>query len=390
MSDISPRFVYDDRFLQYHFHDEHPFNQKRLLPTLDLVRHFRLLSKSQLMTPRQATEEELSLAHDHSYIDLIKKCSHTNYTEDDLAKAGLDSSDTPAFKGMHDAASLIVGGTLKAIEQVMRGKCDHAVNLAGGLHHALTDKAAGFCVYNDASVGIAWLKKHYPDVRILYIDTDAHHGDGVQWSFYDDPAVCTLSIHESGRYLFPGTGDYTERGDGQGYGFSINVPLDPYTEDESYLEALKTILPKVVKGVRPDIIISQHGCDAHHFDPLTHFSTSMRIFREIPKLIHHLAHDYCEGRWVALGGGGYDIWRVVPRAWTLLWAEMSDQPLDEQPLPKAWLHKWQPKSPVQLVETLSDPIETWKTVPRRAEITKKNQQTIKKILPHIPRYEDIE
>lgn len=385
MITMPPRFLYSDDYLNYYFHDEHPFNQRRLLLTLDLIRDLDLLADRQVTAPRLATDDELRLAHNRPYIELIKKCSGDDYTDSDLAACGLDTEDTPVSNGIHDAASLIVGGTLRAVERVASGQCEHAVNLAGGLHHALVGKASGFCIYNDASVAIGWLKRHYPDIRILYIDTDAHHGDGVQWSFYDDPDVCTLSFHETGRYLFPGTGDYTERGDGKGYGFCVNVPLDAFTEDDSYLETFEAILPQVVHGVQPDIIISQHGCDAHRLDPLTHLSASMRIFREIPKLIHRLAHECCEGRWVALGGGGYDIWRVVPRAWTLLWAEMNDIGLDNISLPETWRDKWQTESPVRLPETLFDAVDQWQPIPRRAEITEKNQLTVERVLPHIPR-----
>ncbi len=382
---MSVRFVFSEHVTRYFFHEQHPFNPKRLLLTVDLMQAFHLLTEEQLLPPQPASDDELALVHNRSYIDLIKKCSGNDYTPDDLAACGLDTEDTPPFPHMHDAAALIAGGTVQAVQHVANRDCEHAANLAGGLHHALTGKASGFCVYNDASVGIAWLRKHFPDMRILYIDTDAHHGDGVQWAFYDDPAVCTVSIHETGRYLFPGTGDYSERGDGQGYGFTINVPLDAFTEDDSYIETLEAVLPEVVDKVQPDFVISQHGCDAHRFDPLTHLATSMRIYRHIPRLIHRLAHTYCDGRWVALGGGGYDIWRVVPRAWTLLWAEMNDHDLSCSPVPAAWREKWQKESPVPLPPTLYDPVDQWKPIPRRAEITEKNRRTVERALIGVPK-----
>lgn len=382
---MQPRFVFSHDFTLYFFHDEHPFNQKRLLLTMDLIRKLDLLTEEQLLSPRKATDDELTLVHNRPYIELIKKCSGDDYTIDDLSQCGLDTEDTPVFPHMHDAAALIAGGTLQAVKHVASGKSDHAANLAGGLHHALSGKASGFCIYNDAAIGMAWLKRRYPDIRILYIDTDAHHGDGVQWAFYDDPTVCTLSIHETGRYLFPGTGDTTERGTGKGFGFSINVPLDAFTEDDSYAETLEAIIPEVAERFRPDMIISQHGCDAHRFDPLTHLAASMRIYNIIPKLIHRLAHTYCDGRWVALGGGGYDIWRVVPRAWTLLWAEMNDRELGDALLPEEWLAKWQSESPVRLPETLFDLVDTWKPIPRRADITEKNQRTVERVLLGVPK-----
>lgn len=382
---MNAKFVYSERFLDYHFHDEHPFNQKRLLLTLGLLRSLNLISEEQLLLPRVATDDELALVHNNPYIQMIKKCSSGDSTPDDLAACGLDTEDTPAFPHMHTATARIVGGTLEAVDHVVSGRVRHAANLAGGLHHAHPGRASGFCVYNDAAVAIAYLKNRYPGMRILYVDTDAHHGDGVQWAFYDDPEVCTFSIHETGRYLFPGTGGIHERGYGEGYGYSINVPLDAFTEDDSYLDALETVLTAAVRGFQPDVIISQHGCDAHRFDPLTHLSVSMRVYREIPRLIHQMAHTYCDGRWVALGGGGYDIWRVVPRAWTLLWAEMNDRPIvDNISVPSTWLTKWQEQSPVQLAATMFDPVDQWKPIPRRHEINEKNRRTVKRVLEFIP------
>lgn len=157
------------------------------------------------------------------------------------------------------------------------------------------------------------MRKKY-GARVLYVDTDAHHGDGVQWAFYEESDVCTLSIHETGRYLFPGTGSVNEKGQGQGFGFSINVPVDAFTEDESFLEVYETSFREVIEFFKPDVILTQNGADAHYLDPLTHLSSTIRIFKEIPRIAHKLAHEYCEGRWIAVGGGGYDIWRVVPRA----------------------------------------------------------------------------
>ncbi len=246
-----------------------------------------------------------------------------------------------------------------------------------GVHHAFRAKASGFCVYNDCSIVIAYLKQKY-HARVLYVDTDAHHGDGVQWAFYDDPNVMTLSIHETGKYLFPGTGNVTEHGEGSGYGYSLNVPLDPYTEDNSFIEAFTTVLERAIQSFKPDVIVTQNGADAHRFDPLTHLSTSTLIYREIPKLVHQLAHQYCEGRWIALGGGGYDIYRVVPRAWTYLWAEMNDQPIIDQPLPQVWLDRWQGDSEFPLPTHLLD--KPFTAIPRRNEIEEKNRLIVERLL----------
>lgn len=378
-------FVHSDQFLHYRFNDEHPFNQQRIVLTLDLMKELQLIENHHFISPRYATDEELLMVHDAKYIDIVKLAGQERTIEQQrLESYGLGTEDTPVFPRMHDATSLIVGGTVTAAEAVMEGKTDHAMNIAGGLHHAFRGKASGFCVYNDINAAIAFVREKY-DARVLYIDTDAHHGDGVQWGFYDDPNVLTVSIHETGKYLFPGTGNVTERGEDKGYGYSINIPLDAFTEDDSFLDCLNTVLPTVTKGFKPDIIISQNGCDAHSFDPLTHLSCSMRIYQEIPRLVHELAHEYCNGRWVAVGGGGYDIYRVVPRAWTLLWSEMSDQRLTQQSLPKEWIERWQPKISTPLPTMLFDDVSTWTPIPRRSEIEEKNRLTVEKALLHAPR-----
>ncbi|MDG2794977.1 acetoin utilization protein AcuC, partial [Vibrio parahaemolyticus] len=179
-----------------------------------------------------------------------------------------------------EASALLVGGTLTAVDAVLSGKVKHALNLGGGLHHGFRGKASGFCIYNDSSIAMKYIQKKY-GLRVLYIDTDAHHGDGVQWSFYDDPNVCTISLHETGRYLFPGTGAVNERGQGNGYSYSFNVPLDAFTEDESFLDSYRTVVREVAAYFKPDIILTQNGADAHYYDPLTHLCATMSIYREI-------------------------------------------------------------------------------------------------------------
>lgn len=375
------RLIYSPDYTQYYFNDDHPFNQRRLLLTHDLMSSFGILSEADILAPRLATDEELTLVHDPRYIQFVRDQGHSEKELPQAGSYGLGTEDVPCFANMHESAALIVGGTLNAVDAVMKGQSQHAFNPAGGLHHAFSGRASGFCIYNDCSVAIAYMRKHW-NARVLYIDTDAHHGDGVQWSFYDDPNVLTISMHETGKYLFPGTGNTTERGDGSGYGYSINVPLDAFTEDDSFLDIYQELVTKLVKGFKPDVILTQNGCDAHAYDPLTHLSCTMKIYQEIPRLAHRLAHEYCDGRWIAVGGGGYDIWRVVPRAWTLLWSEMSDQPLSDQPLPNEWLERWQPQSELQLPPRLFD--EGFPAIPRRAEITEKNRLTLERAIMYGP------
>lgn len=372
-------FVYSEDQLGYKFSDTHPFNQKRLVLTIDLLRKMNALPENLVVPARVATDEELMLAHDTRYIEIVKKASRGEISPEAGESYGIGTEDTPIFENMHEASARLVGGTLTAVDYVMEGKAQHALNLGGGLHHGFRGKASGFCIYNDSSVAINYMKKKY-GARVLYIDTDAHHGDGVQWCFYDDPDVCTVSIHETGRYLFPGTGNINERGSGQGYGTSFNFPIDAFTEDESFLEIYRTAMKEIIEFFKPDVILTQNGADAHYLDPLTHLYGTMNIYREIPRIAHELAHEYCEGRWIAVGGGGYDIWRVVPRAWSLIWMEMNDMALPTGDLPESWLSKWQPESPVPLIGTWDDPANMYQAIPRKEEITDKNHQMLNKAL----------
>ncbi|GIP20358.1 acetoin utilization protein AcuC [Paenibacillus sp. J22TS3] len=386
-------FVHHAKDLSYHFHESHPFHPIRLQLAIDLLSETGALPEELKLSSREAQEHELLRVHSVEYVKAVQALSVPIPTEDWLSKAeqyGLLDEETPYFTGMHEASSYIAGGTLTAAEAVMSGAATHALHLGGGLHHALVAKAAGFCVYNDAAVAIAHVRDKYK-ARVLYIDTDVHHGDGVQWSFYSDSEVCTYSIHETGKYLFPGTGFVHERGEHLGYGCSVNLPLQPYTEDDSWMECFTESIHRLTAHFKPDLIISQHGCDAHALDPLAHMNCSMAIYHKMPAIIHDLAHQYCEGRWVAVGGGGYDIWKVVPRAWSLLWLEMCDHPLKAKlntdpltPLPPKWIERWQPHAPVPLPASWLDDLSRWEMIPRRAEITAKNRDTLAVALQDIP------
>src|SRR5690606_22798297 len=372
-------FVYSDQLLKYRFSQDHPFNQTRVMLTYDLLKSLNLLNDSSLLSPRIATDEELELVHDPRFIEAVKLAGEGKLSEDRAQGFGIGTEDTPVFPGMHEASALLVGATLSAVDHVMSGKSNHALNLGGGLHHGFRGKASGFCVYNDSSVAIRYMQQKY-NVRVLYVDTDAHHGDGVQWTFYDDPNVCTLSIHETGRYLFPGTGNVNERGSGKGYGYTFNIPLDAFTEDDSWLHAYRTSFKEITEYFKPDVIFTQNGVDSHYYDPLTHLSATMRIYREIPKLAHELAHQYCDGRWIAVGGGGYDIWRVVPRAWSLIWLEMIGKSDISGELPDDWITRWQPKAKFALPSYWDDEPNIYPPIPRKAEIEEKNALTLTKAL----------
>ncbi|WP_329955847.1 acetoin utilization protein AcuC [Calidifontibacillus erzurumensis] len=377
-------YVYSNEFQSYKFNESHPFNQRRVELTTDLLRMSGVLDDSHIVPPRLASDEEIALIHDPNYIEAVKKAGKGELSADVAENYGLGTEDVPIFSNMHEASALLVGGTLTAVDLVMEGQAEHALSLGGGLHHGFRGKASGFCIYNDSAIAIKYMQRKY-GVRILYIDTDAHHGDGVQWAFYDDPTVCTYSIHETGRYLFPGTGNVNEKGQGEGYGTAFNIPIDAFTEDESFLECFTTSIREVAEFFKPDVIITQNGCDSHVLDPLTHLSVTMKVYKEIPKIAHEIAHEYCDGRWIAVGGGGYDHWRVVPRAWSRIWLEMLEiqDEIAQGPLPQEWVDKWQPKAPVKLITTWDDPENLYPPIPRKQEITEKNRQTLQKALQHI-------
>ncbi|WP_062048118.1 acetoin utilization protein AcuC [Bacillus sp. JCM 19034] len=372
-------YIYSKKQLDYRFNDHHPFNHVRLESTYDLLQSLQAITEQDVIAPRLASDDEIALVHQEDYIEAVKNASNGKIAQG----YGLGTEDTPIFPNMHHAAALIVGGTLQAVDEVMEGRFKHALHLGGGLHHGFKAKASGFCIYNDSSIAIEYIRRKY-DARVLYVDTDAHHGDGVQWTFYDDPDVCTLSLHETGRYLFPGTGQVYEKGNGQGYGFSINIPLDAFTEDESFLQLYETAFREVAEFFKPDVIITQNGADAHFLDPLTHLCSSMKTYKKIPKIAHEIAHHCCNGKWIAVGGGGYDIWNVVPRAWSLIWLEMTKQTSSlSDTLPEAWIKKWQPYTSTPLIQTWEDEINSIPHIPRKAIISEKNATTLEKALFHI-------
>lgn len=372
--------IYSEQYHEYQFNDDHPFNPLRLRLTTELIAACGLLDgrDHRLVAPRMATDAELRSVHSPVFVAAVQAASRGELGAADAARFGLGTEDVPIFPGMHEAAALLVGGSLLAAELVMAGEVEHAFNIGGGLHHADRGRAAGFCVYNDIAVVCRWLIERH-GARVLYIDNDAHHGDGVQELFYDTPDVLTVSFHETGRYLFPGTGAIDERGRGEGYGYAVNLPLDAFTDDASWLAGFEAIVPTIARAYRPDVIVLQNGCDGHCYDPLTHLCATTRTMERAATLVHDLAHELCDGRLIALGGGGYDIWRVVPRAWTLVWAALGGQAVPDA-VPQAWLDRWQPQAPVPLPTRLRDDPADFPPIPRVAEVTENNARLYARLL----------
>jgi acetoin utilization protein AcuC len=370
--------IWDPAFTGYKFRPDHPFNPRRLELTVSLIEALGLVTpEHRMVAARAATDDELRLVHSREYLEAVRCLSVPGADRCEAERWGLGTDDTPVFPGMHDVTSLVVGGTLRAAELVMSGEVTRAFNLAGGLHHAHRDRASGFCVYSDLGVAIEWLRREY-GARVLYIDYDAHHGDGVQGLFYHAADVLTLSLHESGRYLFPGTGFVDELGEGEGYGYSLNVPLEPFTEDGSWVGVYEKLLRDVAEAFRPDVIVMQNGCDGHTYDPLTHLRATTRLYEETVRITCEVADRVCGGRIVATGGGGYAIWKVVPRAWALVWAGLSGQQAPDR-VPREWLERWQGESPDLLPERLRDPMDAFPPVPRRDEIEATNRRTLESL-----------
>jgi acetoin utilization protein AcuC len=266
---------------------------------------------------------------------------------------GYGPGDNPIFPQMHEAGALVAGATLAAARAVHAGEVAHAFSAPGGLHHAMPARASGFCVYDDPAIAIAWLLGQGVE-RIAYVDVDVHHGDGPQTIFYDDPRVLTISLHESGEYLFPGTGFVDERGSGAAEGTKVNVPLHPGTTDQAWLAAFRSIVPPLVRAFRPSLLVSQLGCDTHVTDPLAHLRLTTSSYRATAAELHALAHEMAGGGWIATGGGGYQWASVVPRAWTIAFAEMCEASLPDE-LPESWIEAAERTTRHEVPDTFSEP-----------------------------------
>jgi acetoin utilization protein AcuC len=329
--------VWSDELLRYDLGGKHPMAPGRLALTMELARDLGVLARPgvRVTAPRPAADSMLELVHDPAYVAAVRGARLPQFAEL-LPGFGLGGEDNPVFDGMHEASTLIVGGTVDAAHAVRTGVVKHAVNLAGGLHHAMRSRASGFCVYNDAAVAIAWLLADGVR-RVAYVDVDAHHGDGVEAAFYDDPRVLTISLHESGYTAFPGSGFPQEMGDGAAEGTAVNVALPSGTGDAGWLRAFHAVVPPLVRAFEPEILVTQLGCDSHRLDPLANLDLTVDAHRESYAVLHELAHEVAGGRWIATGGGGYEIVRVVPLSWTHLLAEITGGQLDSHTeTPDGW------------------------------------------------------
>jgi len=306
-------FVWDDRYLEYSFPGDHPFKSLRESMTKKLLEERGAFHYIDVVPPKIISEDLLYIVHSKEYIEFVKEKSKEG-------KGLLDEGDTPAFKGIYEAALVRVSGTVTALELVKDGKYNHAINIGGGFHHAKRSAAAGFCVFNDVALAIKIAEKYFD--RIALIDIDGHHGDGTQYLLYDDPHVLKVSLHMYHPRFFPGTGSEEEIGENEAKGYSINIPLPPGTGDDMYLYAFNEIVVPKVKEFRPDIIFLLNGGDSYYEDPLVELKLSTKGYLEVVKIVHELAHQLSNGRLVMTGGGGYN-YEATARIWTLSIAEIA-------------------------------------------------------------------
>ncbi|NTU70806.1 MAG: acetoin utilization protein AcuC [Coriobacteriia bacterium] len=329
--------VYSPAMTRYRFGPGHPMLPERFSLAVDLMRAWDLIgdgaTQAVALEPAPATDADLLRVHSAAYLTAVRSPGLGEAQDESF---GIGDGDTPRFANMHEVSALVAGGSIKAVDAVLDGTAMRAFNPAGGLHHAHRDRAAGFCVYNDCAVAIEHAIASQPGARVAYVDIDAHHGDGVEEAFAERRDVLTISVHESGQYLYPGTGSSRDIGRGDGEGFALNVPLPPSAGPDAYGRALERVIRPALRAFAPDIIVAQLGADSHRSDPLTHLGQTVAGHHDLVRALVSIADEFCEGRLVALGGGGYEAFSATPRMWACAMAALIGvQPPDQ--VPADWL-----------------------------------------------------
>lgn len=343
----------------YNFGPNHPMSPKRLDLTATLARELGIFDLPQVKVVESyvASDDELAKVHTRDYIAAVCRIGDDPTLTDQAH--GLGTEDDPAFAGIHEASARLAGGSLVAADAIISGAVPRAVNFGGGMHHAFADKASGFCIYNDVALSIVRLLDSGV-TKIAYIDIDAHHGDGTERIFWDDPRVLTISLHESGVTLFPGTGFANDLGGPQAVGTAVNVALPANTSDAGWLRAFHAVVPQLIGAFEPEVIVSQHGCDSHRQDELSHLNTSVDGQREAALSIAALADKVCGGRWIATGGGGYNIVSVVPRVWSHLMAIVAGRPVPlRTAVPESWRTYVEDKYGMVAPLLMGEDADTW-------------------------------
>lgn len=368
-----PLVIYHPAYQQYAFGGEHPFSPRRIEMLMDLLR--MLGHPMQLVEPELATPEDILSVHDPEYVSCVQRLS-AGESVPECEDFGLGTPDNPIFPEMDVAARWLVGGTLCAARLISEGRESRILQLGGGLHHARRKSASGFCIYNDLAVAI----RHLTQQRrwVAYLDIDVHHGDGVQEILYEERRALTISLHESGQYLFPGTGDVHEIGSGSGCGSKLNLPLQPFTDGESYLEVFEQLVPLALRQFSPDVLIVQAGADAHYDDAMADLMLTTQDYERIFRRILEYSEIYTGGRVIFTLGGGYSL-RASPRIWAILYLMMHDLPIPEE-LPPEWVSKWSEYLGEPLPRTLHDPDPGRPEIPNRDEIAHRNRQVAERLI----------
>jgi acetoin utilization protein AcuC len=337
--------VFSQEFGRHSYGPYHPLKVERLQLTMDLINAYGLCSASDSpwIDAKKADEQDLLRIHSHEYLDILK-AANSGQSLPNAWEYGLGSGDNPIFPGVFDWSLMVVGATLESIRQVRENGRQIAFNIAGGLHHAMRSRASGFCYLNDPAIGIARMVQD--GLRVVYLDIDVHHGDGVEAAFYNTDQVLTISLHQHGHTLFPGTGFPDEIGEGPGRGYAVNVPLAPGTGDDLYLWAFMEVVPPLVRAFDPDVLMTQLGVDTLGTDPLAALDLTTNGFFDLIREIKSWNR-----KWVALGGGGYNIMNVA-RAWTQAWAVMKGTDIPDA-LPEAFVNAH--RTELGKIATLSDP-----------------------------------
>lgn len=367
------KVIYHPEYMRYNLGAEHPFSPVRVQMVLELLSAYGI--DPEFCQPEIISPEQLYPVHDRAYVDYVESVSKSKSTKPEL-KYGLGTADNPIVEGMAEGARMMVAGALQAADLLISGQANKVLQMGGGFHHAHPALASGFCLYNDLALAIRRMTAQ--GWHVAYLDIDVHHGDGVQQIFYDDGQVMTISLHESGEYIFPGGGWLHELGQGMGRSLKLNLPLEPFTEGDSYLDTLNAILEPALSWFRPDALIIQAGADAHFSDPLADLMLTTHDFENIFKKILDLSDQYCQGKALFTLGGGYAL-SATARIWTLLYLVFNDLEIPEQ-LPSSWRSRWERTLGHSLPGTLHDSFPAYEPIPRRMEILQLNKDLVRRLL----------
>lgn len=371
--------IYHPKYNLYNLGDSHPFSPKRVQMVIELLQELQLFTKP--IQPEAISPEKLYTIHDKDYVNAVESLS-VGKNVLDVERFGLGTSDNPILLGMAEGARYQVGGTLLGAQMLISGEKNKILQLGGGFHHAHFDQAAGFCLYNDLSMAIKEMLNH--GWHVAYLDIDVHHGDGVQEMFYSDGNVMTISIHESGEYLFPGKGWIHELGQGIGRSLKLNIPLEPFSEADSYYEVLEQVVKPALSWFRPNALIVQAGADAHFSDPLADNLLTTHDYERIFKEIISFSDKFCDGKVMFTLGGGYSP-TATPRIWTILYLLLNNIELPDR-LPENWRDRWQKILNENISRTLHDKLPAFYEIPRHGEIIQSNKDTIRRLMDSVAQY----